>query len=480
MYADVDTEFRFPYAVDQRVGPYVPTGSLLETFGVKRHISGYNGALYQLTKLNDNATLEVSCQALRDTPDYGAIAAWKAGTTAVFSKVYGQNGSGLVLTPTNLAMSPPYDDTIMFNGVVPACLTGELAFSSFSAFSYDLGVTGISIDRRNSTTFLVHCPRSSLQKNIYFEYRNAGSFSFGGFTDSAISNGYYTDDGTTKRSASMPRAQLSVVGLVAGGANSITHLKETTFSSSILAAGTADSFYVGTSVVPSFYGRDYFFGASIYNAALTATPALAARTAHIGAYSVPTSFTKRIVLCGDSAFEGYNSTRGKALLQQLVLPGWELFNTAIGGDSFNACYSNRVARRDNLYTASIPCYCLCEAGANDFFSSQTGANTYNNFATPWITTGQGIGFIMGLATNSPITAPTFTAPMQAQRVAYNALVVANGAGANFIADVASNPFMGPLLAPNDPTLYSTDGIHPTTLGYGYEATLSWQPQINSH
>ena len=64
------------------------------------------------------------------------------------------------------------------------------------------------------------------------------------------------------------------------------------------------------------------------------------------------------------------------------------------------------------------------------------------------------------------------------RLAYNALILANTAGADAICDIGSDPTIGTVASLTNTALWLADQDHLTSLGYSYVAE-TWAAAVNS-
>lgn len=464
------------------VSPFVAATNLYMAFGMKRIVSGYAGALFRLVRASDSAELDISCAAASDLADYATVNSFLAATTGKLVTIYDQSGGARHVTQAVDASRPLWNSAIAYNGVVPAFFTG--LGQGASPYAYILACVGLSVNRQAVSVFQAVAPQISLQNNTYWGFRNSGANSF------TLSQNYATHGvlslvgAVTVNCGLMARAQPSILGITSGLSATNFYIREQVIPAGALTSGTANQFNLGSNTAgTTFNAQNRFLGMAVYSVELDLTTATTLKNALAAAFSVPQSFTSRVVCAGDSIMQGRGSLYGLSMPAQLALTGTpEIFNTGISGETLINLYTNRVADRDPLFTSIYgpgKCLLVCEAGVNDVNVDETaGATVYSGAATPWITSAKAVGFKVLQATLLPQTDPAFSGADETERQAYNALVVSNSAGADAIVNVAANAIMGPPTAPDNPVLYF-DLAHPTGAGYLELATTNYAPSINA-
>lgn len=378
------------------------------------------------------------------------------GNHAIFP---GSGGTRPAIEParTEYASTP-----IIFDGV--GQVTGQVARR--------LAVTGLTLSRQAHSVYMVLNPRVSLQSNALWEFRNTGGGTRLGvlYTSPTISGLLHLGNATNQTSAIRPRAQVSTVGFVSSATGRSFYLRETSASVAADTAATINEFHLGATLAgASFNTRADYLAIVCYPVAHTALEAQSVIDALNAIYSVPTTFTHRIIGLNDSIMEGFAVRRG--LIDQLARPGAELFNMGIYGETHSTAYTNRAARFAGLYTAAYgnkKCVYLSEGGINDVNASVSAATLQTSITDMH-------AYLAGLGAGSSICRMTMlknsavTAGKETVRTDVNNWITAGSSGANAAADVASLP----ILANTADTAYYLDGAHPTQLGYaGQVATVN--------
>lgn len=175
-----------------------------------------------------------------------------------------------------------------------------------------------------------------------------------------------------------------------------------------------------------------------------------------------------LVLDGSSVEAGMGSTclQNETRLYEAAFPGWEINNVAVGGASI----------ADRLAALPATLRFLRNGAGVRVLLSGAGANTLAVGVAPDVAYAQSRAYIrdaraavpgirIGLTTIIPNRVGLLLG-RGAAFAAYNRLVRANGAGADFIADRASDTIMGDpgRYEPIDPRI-SLDGGHPTAFGH---------------
>jgi lysophospholipase L1-like esterase len=116
---------------------------------------------------------------------------------------------------------------------------------------------------------------------------------------------------------------------------------------------------------------------------------------------------------------------------------------------------------------------LLSAGTNDVVTNSATAAAVYSSVTSYVSLCHAAGFSVIVCTLLPRGDMTVANGREATRLAINALIRANAAGADAIADLASDPVMGNgATSYNDATLYQADLIHPTIYGHSILSSIS--------
>lgn len=138
---------------------------------------------------------------------------------------------------------------------------------------------------------------------------------------------------------------------------------------------------------------------------------------------------------------------------------------------------------DSAYSTTIPSIAIIQSGTNDLFAtsgSVTASVLYNTTVKDLIKLLKAKGYYVILMTVLPRKLGAFggTSGQETERLAYNNLVRANSAGADYVRDLAANASIGDAANVTNDTTYYIDGLHPST----YAQTLmvpDFKAAINS-
>jgi len=152
----------------------------------------------------------------------------------------------------------------------------------------------------------------------------------------------------------------------------------------------------------------------------------------------------------------------------LTLPAghapWTVFNYGVNGESLATMLANAPTVVDPRFTSAHPSVDTVWGGTNDIASGATVAATYANMVS-YVAARHAVGW--------KVIVPTMLSRvgLDVQKNAYNALILANTAGADAIADFTGTP-LGCDGCYTNSTWFQADGIHPTQAGITtYEAPI---------
>lgn len=438
-------------------------------WGAQKLVSTYSGALFRLRRSSDGATLDVSPQTGGDFPDYAAIQTWAGTANLTVTTIYDQSGNGRNLTQANVANQPAFDLAVADGGRVPIAFDGYTRSTDTAPLNWrnKFLSTSISLDRINHTILLAGIPINSQNQSGISQTLNAGASVLG-----VASTGL-----TVGTLSPAPRTIRNVWGYgKTSSGNQWRANGSTTFQASASTTQSMDTIAIGTSnttASSNASGAYKLFGAVVYATGLSATDGDTVANSLLTAISAYSTFDYHVVWDGDSIMEGTGSTMLRSapqLVQAQLTKNFGSYTTAVHGQQVSTIYANRAARFAPIYVAGKTNVVFLEGGINDISAAGlSGANLYNNNTAPLISYLKSLGYRVVVCTLLPFNANgNWTSAKESERLAYNALVVANSAGADYVLDFTQNPAMGATSASSDTTLY-IDGLHPTSLGYQYLA-----------
>ncbi len=171
-----------------------------------------------------------------------------------------------------------------------------------------------------------------------------------------------------------------------------------------------------------------------------------------------------LVIVGDSIGAGNTINSDPFASLDLGNQKYNVANQSEPGITLNLQINTRESRILNNYNSSYDKNVLVvQTGINDLRYGASAEQLYK-FTTKFVADAHAKGFEVVVATVLPLTGWGSNSAIEQQRVAYNALVTANSAHADSIADIASDPTVGSTSAPANTKLY-VDGLHPTLYAY---------------
>lgn len=212
----------------------------------------------------------------------------------------------------------------------------------------------------------------------------------------------------------------------------------------------------------------------IYNRALTAAELLTVNNYFFSTYGLS---KKRLICDGNSLTYGTASTGGSNYPQQLAIllgSDWLVYNTGIQGILTATMVTSGPTRIDNeilspYFSKNIV---LAWEGTNSLNAGVDATTAYNSMVA-YCTARKAAGASVIVATVLPRSSAGVPADFNAQRAAYNALVVANGLTfADRVFDIAANATIGPDGAELNTTYYAGDRVHLINAGYAIVANAA--------
>lgn len=172
-----------------------------------------------------------------------------------------------------------------------------------------------------------------------------------------------------------------------------------------------------------------------------------------------------LVADGDSITFGQGATNPYTALMGLSGNSWTITNKGIPGELLSTMLTNAPTAIDPLFTSKFSKnVVVIWGGTNDIANSQQPVDVYANL-TSYIAARHAVGW--------KVIAVTMLSRVgwDAKKDQYNALILANTAKADGIADFSGTP-LGVDNGYLNATWFQADEIHPTTLGVvTYEAPI---------
>lgn len=481
-----------PPAVPLPTAVYLPAvgTSPAAVYGMRRLVSAYSGPLIQVQRASDNATLDV-VQTADGVPDASAVESWRAGSPATISTWYDQTGNGRHAANTTLSEQPRFDAA---GARGQAGALGAIKSAMFDGW-YDIPSGNIRRPKRmtmpNALTydfqahsiFLAFQPKSALYNAVYMSVpRTADGSEATGIGTAATINGVYTSGGgQNSPSGRRVRANYQTMGFVSGASNfkilqdgQIISLTAK-WTDPLRGGRLGDGIFNGGST--DFMSAENFLGVVVYPAALSDANAGAVRDALNSTFGITAPSNSMVVQVGDSiqygatvveSLEGRTNSR---LILPLLTGTPAVYNMGLssqlltggGGLATNAASREFIVPEAGFTKRVL----FIEIAGNDLAAN---GNTPGYGATLYAAMASYIGNARAAGYTHIVVRtilPRAWSTQQAIEVAsYNALVRANSAGADAIADAAAHPIMGDVGNIGNSLYYQGDNVHPT--GYGNE------------
>lgn len=180
-----------------------------------------------------------------------------------------------------------------------------------------------------------------------------------------------------------------------------------------------------------------------------------------------------LVFDGDSISIGLGAQPGLTLAEQVVAllpPGVASHVVGAGGRPVKDCLSRFDTDVRPLYDPRARHNLIFfHAGDNDITQGSTGRQAYAAL-TAYVARAHAQGWKVVLSTE--MQRYDLPETMRAELDTFNALMLANAAGADGVADFGGDATMGGVENRRDRTYYTIDGVHPADAGYAILAGLA--------
>jgi lysophospholipase L1-like esterase len=461
-----DVAHRRPGASDTAPGPApapaflpaltTPGASYLAVVSTERLIENYAGPLVRAAG-QDFAGLQVSPAAVQDAR--GGAEAIRIGT------LYDQTGGGRHFTQADPARQFALSDQVQIRGALPIIIDGRRAGSggSFRAMSSSGSVIGRAFTRavviETTDTVMPQLLTSQGEHHVFVMPTNvdANAFESSGGADFGIK---------------VPTSPLVLIHRERGDGQDLFFAGVKVPRANLAGTGPQGLRLGGYVGLEEFTPNHRLLADVAITGALSDGDCLAVDAALRQRFALQAwGQNTRVLLIGDSIAEGVQATltRGPGhYITPLLGQPTDWWVMATGGKLLAECYADRAR-----FEGQIPApdtgrsiVAVIQGGINDINTGND--NLYASVTMPYVTWLKAQGKKVVVCTLLPQTAVAGT---DARRLAYNAQVRANAAGADAICDLAAEATMGPYpAAPGDPTLYP-DAIHPSSLGYSHLAPV---------
>lgn len=431
--------------------------------------AAYAGAAVNVTRASDSTSQDIGFAA-NGCMDAAAINTFCAGTTCSFGTFYDQSGNALNATQATVANQPQWENnTLGYTGGQPSLSFGSLTFPNSTPRYLSFGAS-VAFTSNNFSMATVWGP-----------FIAAGNEQFGLFAGTTQGNNTITQKNPVMSgglagvavnynnwTSAKPQTWMVTRGTNGVGSNT-GGLWENGYFLTQSFAPSVNSFAGGS--IASSVGTQGDLGAFIvWPASLTAANAQAVHLKLMTMFSLPPQTHGQIVADGDSITYGFVSTTTQEYpyqMQPTLKYPMELRDLGTPGDTCAQLATAYPTSAAGFYNAAaLNNILIIWCGTNDMATGAqvTPAQAYANL-TSYINLAHGTGYKVVAVDMLP------RGTVEANRIIFNGLVLANAAGAEAIADVAANPIMGCPSCNTNLTYYATDGVHPIKAGQAILAPI---------
>lgn len=463
-----------------RSGPIVLTGSPAAVYSSKR-LSTYTGPWGRVVRSSDSTEQDIGF--VGNIPNVAAMTTFAAGSNLTLKKLYDQSGNANDLIQNTTANQPSISTTALVNGIMPAIFDGV-----FSGTGKSMAIpSSLSLTRNNFSAFMAIRQVISVEYQAFLEF-GAVDWSMFTYGDAPYNNGVVAFDGGIAESLLRPRGQLTTMALRSGAAQVFT----VNGTSASKAASSALTLNGGGQIGASVSGATYnlkgdLFALVFYTSSVSGTIHDATLAAFNSAFSIPQSFTTRLVFGGSSLVAAYGSTLNQSPIRKMGLPAnVEVYNFGrTNGQTLAVEYTNRAIELGMYDGTKARNIFVMDAPSNDIAGHAAFANVAaaQSFADT-LYTGTTLAFVTAILAaggTAKAVVPTIisrtgfdttTNFFETARVRYNANVVAGAAANGYtVADRAGNALLGSQTANANLTYFNADAIHPNDAGYSLMAAV---------
>ena len=450
----------------------------IAAYGTRLLAIGYAGKAFNVVRASDSTAKDIGFLA-GGALDTATLDQFCANTTCTVATWYDQSGNANNAVQATAANRPSvYAPSLSGNARSIVFDTQQDAVTYVQ--KYMTLPAGVAATGNAMSAFFAGRQYSSEKPSFWAQFTNATypvSFAsaLNGYSPPNNLNMFY---GSSYTSGANAGQTAGVFGFVSGtGANGIVVWsgdKSTSYTGQ--AANAMAGGYLGASaagLTSNVSGYTEMGAVLIYGRALSAaTEVPAIRMSLAQSFNLAPQIRDVIAIDGDSITEGYGSTflqnRPRQLAALLSRPAL-VYDKGYYGTLLATRVTNYAADVAPLYNASATNNLLeIFAGTNDNDGTNTAGTAIYTNLTSYVTAAHSTGWKVLVGTMLPRNG--WSANQTTEQLAFNVLVRANAAGADAVIDYAADPTMGNASNVTN-TLYYIDGVHPTTLGYGYLAQI---------
>jgi hypothetical protein len=446
-------------------------------------LNSWGGAWGRVVRASDGVQQDIGF--VGNVVDTASLLTFQGASSLTLATLYDQSGNANDLTQSTAANRPSVTTLNTLSGVLPVTFDGNSGGAL--TVKYLTIPDTLSFDRTAMSAFEVLNPIPSRSFQGPWEFANAGAAKLTLFYDG--SGGMKTYDGVTIfNSPLVTRGQLTTIALRSSGAAQAFTVNGSAASAAAMSSLTLNGGgSVGRSITSTNYNvKNDLFALVFYGSAVDDATHNAALAALNTAFTIPSSFTSRLIYGGSSLLISIGATLNRSFIRQMAFDSnVEIFNMGVSGQSLATEYANRSTETGLYDSSKAANIFVIDAPSNDIssqapFASQAAAESYADTLYSG-TTLPFVSAIKALGADAYVIVPTIIARgsfaiggnnYEYARLRYNANVVAGAAANGYTcSDRASDSRLGATGAAANTTWFLSDQIHPTTAGYGLMAAI---------
>lgn len=449
----------------------VPTA--VAAYGVTLLRAAYAGKAFQIKRASDSTTLDIGF--VGDQADWESAYAFIVGTTGVFSIWYDQSGNANDATgdTTSPMLSPNALDGGQ-RGITFIYSTGTLAQRMHMSMP-----VGVAVHRQAYSVVVAWQPSMTSGVSYRFALGNSTTFNLNDNyqVGSSPTNAWAVYNTAYNEFLSEPiDLQTIVVSSGTGGYNLLMNDRTATSlvrTDQAFTGGMIGDTPAGLTGTAPFVGEMLTF--VVYGRELTSTERTNAKLAMYNTFRISPQVLDRLVIAADSIGErgmDYAMSWPRQTRSLITARPYSIYDLAFSGQTYAYFITNYSTTLAPLYNTGVRNMLLITLGTNDIGLNSTSAAALHTLAVNLVALARATGFgPIGVATIMPSTGDGISqAAFEAVRLAFNALLRADAAGADFVSDIGGDPTMG-----NQANLGNTalwiDGVHLAGQGASFVAEV---------
>lgn len=432
------------------------------------------GPVFDVVRPSDSASLTINFS--NNKPDITALNTFLGSEIGQVSKLYDQSGNGYHATASS--NRPKVKSSIGTNGIPSIIFDGSNGAPVITAQMTIPSELTLNIQN----LAMIFAGRQSISQNTscWVSLSNSVPATIAKWQELQGVSYVATSTQTTP---TYPPTNPAVFATSTNGTNTKHFEAERVFSrTSTTGTGMSVGGIIGNDVGGVSRGMFELNGLALFSSAISDVDIQTIRASLEATLSIQTTFTDTISITGDSILQGTGTTLCANLTRQLfslLKRPTRIINAGVFGATMASIASGTAYHTVFSGWTQTNRVWVLESGTNDIANGTTGS-ALSVIAAARIADAKSAGQNkVGVCTILPRQTWVTDTAKWVEAQAYNDLVRANylSWGADFIVDLAADPTMGNISNCSNTSLY-TDGLHPSSLGNGYLASV-YAAAINS-